>query len=103
MSIIQREGIDHDPIQPWMLATLPRGEVVEILSYPIPVDPDGPCPVDADEQDAYPCWTVMIRTTPGNPSTLREAPLNAVACFNPDRYGTPADIRAAFPMWTGVN
>ncbi len=76
---IQRPGIDHDPITPWMWATMSgRGEPVEILSYPVPARGDGP---NITERA-----TIMVRLTVGDCTTLREVPLRLVGCFSPDRY-----------------
>lgn len=77
--IIKRAGIDHDPVMPWMWATLPlRTNPVEILSYPIPhEDADGVI----DERA-----TIMIRMTPGDPTTLKEVSFRAIACFHPSRH-----------------
>jgi len=74
--LIQREGIDHDPVRPWMLATLPLGQIVEILSYPIPAQGK-----DVIDRDA----TIMVRMKVDDPTTLREIPFRLTACFNPDR------------------
>ncbi len=73
MPLMQRPGIDHDPIKPFQWATYGIGHLVEILSYPIK---HPYC-----EED-----TIMIRTTVGDPTTLREVPLRRVAVFSPDRH-----------------
>lgn len=81
---IQRKGIDHDPIQPWYWGTTPFGHIVEILSYPVPHQ-DARGEIDSRA-------TIMVRTTPGDPTTLREIPLKFVAVFHPDRMGgSPCD------------
>lgn len=70
---MKREGIDHDEVKPWNWATLTgRSKPVEILSYPIP---------NGDKPD-----TIMVRLTIGDPTTLREVPLSAIAAFSPDRH-----------------
>lgn len=66
--IVQREGLDHDPVVPWNWATIVgRTDPVEIVSYP------------SDE-------TVMVRMVVGDPTTIREVPLKAIAAFSPDRH-----------------
>lgn len=76
----QRKGIDHDPVVPWNWATLPgRGTPVELVSYPVPALEDG---ATIDHYKA----TVMVRMTVGDPTTLREVPLRAVAAFAPSRH-----------------
>ncbi len=66
--IVHREGIDHDPVQPWNWATIVgRTDPVEIVSYP-------------DE------GMVMVRMVVGDPTTLNEVPLKAIAAFSPDRH-----------------
>jgi hypothetical protein len=68
-----RDGIDHDPVQPWNWATMPgRSDPVEIVSYPIP--------------DGAGNETVMVRLTVGDPTSLVEVPMNAIAAFAPDRH-----------------
>ena len=70
MTLIQRKGIDLDPVEPWNLATIPgRSKPVEIISYP---DPDG---------------TVFARMTVGDPTSARYVPLKSIAAFSPDRLG----------------
>ncbi len=77
--LIQRQGIDHDPIRPLMWATMVgQSEPVEILSYPVPHD--GSLEIDLEKA------TIMVRTTVGDPTTLREVSLRSVACFTPDRH-----------------
>jgi len=72
LGIIQRPGIDHDPVRPYVWATLlGRSEPVEIMSYPSPES-------DGD--------TIMIRLTPGDPTTLKEVPFKLVACFDKSRW-----------------
>ena len=66
MTQLIRPGIDQDPVKPWNYATTPLGAIVEILSYPC--------------EDK-----IMIRTTPGDPTTLTEVPLNQIAAFSPSR------------------
>lgn len=69
MNLLKRKGIDHDFVKPWNWATLAgRTEPVEILSYPTPEE------------------TIMIRMVVGDPTTLREVPLKAIAAFSPDRH-----------------
>ena len=73
MPIIQRKGIDHDPVCPWQWGTIVgRSEPVEILSYPIPND---------EHED-----TIMVRLTVGDCRTLTEIPFKDVAVFSPDRW-----------------
>lgn len=73
MSLLQRPGIDQDPVKPWQWATMPlRPDPVEIASYPIP---------NEDGQD-----TIMVRLKVGDPTSIREVPLRQVACFSPDRH-----------------
>ena len=70
MTELQRKGIDHDPVKPWNWATLVmRGDPVEIVSYPDPVDN-----------------TVFVRMTVGDPTSARHVPLKALAAFSPDRH-----------------
>ena len=70
----QRPMIDHDPIKPWQWATLPcRQDPVEIVSYPLPGEGG--------------LWdTIMVRMTVGDPTSSKEVPLKAIACFSPDRH-----------------
>lgn len=69
MSVVHRAGIDHDPVKPWNWATIAgRTDPVEIVSYPTP---EG---------------TVMVRMVVGDPTSLREVPLSAIAAFAPDRH-----------------
>lgn len=75
----QRPGIDHDPIQPWMWATMVGyAGPVEVLSYPIPHEDAGAVIDDRA--------TIMVRTIIGDPTTLVEVPLRRVACFNKNRH-----------------
>lgn len=75
----QRPGKDHDPIRPFMWATMVGQEdPVQVLSYPIPAGQDGVI----DEATA----TIMVRTQVGDPGSLREVPLRAVACFDESRH-----------------
>jgi hypothetical protein len=68
-----RPGIDHDPVRPWNWATIVgQSNPVEIVSYPIPQD-------DGTE-------TIMVRMKPGDPGSLKEVPLKAIAAFSPDRH-----------------
>ncbi len=56
-------------IKPWQWGTLAgRSKPVEVVSYP---DPDG---------------TVLVRMTPGDPTTMREVPAKFLACFEPSRH-----------------
>lgn len=76
----QRKAYDHDPVEPWAWASIVgRGDPVEITSYPIPHEEDG---LVIDHYRA----TVMVRMEVGNPSTLREVPLRAIAAFHPSRH-----------------
>lgn len=76
MTDLLRPGIDHDPVKPWNWGTLVcRRDPVEIVSYPDPVD-----------------QTIVVRMTPGDPTSIRTIPLKAIAVFSPDRhewYGRP--------------
>ena len=77
--LIQRKGIDHDPVRPWVWATLPlRGDPVEVVSYPVPAESSG----DVIDEHAV----IMIRMTVGDPTTIKEVPFKRVACFEPDRH-----------------
>lgn len=70
MNIVQRPGIDHDPVKPWNWATIVlRSDPVEIVSYPDPTDE-----------------TVIVRMLPGDPTSIRTVPLRAIAAFSPDRH-----------------
>lgn len=80
MSAIQRKGRDHDPVHPWVWATVPlKSEPVEILSYPIPHKDSGGIIDDKA--------TIMIRTRIGDPASIREIPFKLTACFHPSRMG----------------
>lgn len=69
MTMLKRKGIDHDYVKPWNWATMAcRDKPVEILSFPTPEN------------------TIMVRMTIGDPTTLREVPLNRIAAFSPDRH-----------------
>ena len=76
---IQREGRDHDPVQPWVWATVVgRTDPVEIVSYPVPHENANG---EIDNRA-----TIMVRMKPGDPTTLREIPFNLTACFDPSRH-----------------
>ncbi len=76
----QRAGKDMDPVKPWNWATMPlRAEPVEILSYPVPAEGDGLAIVESRA-------TIMVRLTVGDPTTLKEVALQAIAAFSPDRH-----------------
>lgn len=76
----QREGIDHDPVVPHTWASVPgRSDPVEVMSYPIPTKGDG---LEIDHFTS----TVMVRLRIGDPTSLVEMPLKAVACFDKSRY-----------------
>ncbi len=69
MNEVLRKGIDHDSVKPWNWATIVmRSDPVEIVSYPTP-----------DE-------TVMVRMKVGDPTSIKEVPLKAIAAFSPDRH-----------------
>jgi hypothetical protein len=77
--LVQRPGIDHDPIKPWQWATIPgRADPVEIVSYPVPAEGRGD---SIDELS-----TIMVRMVVGDPCSLVELPLRVVACFAPSRH-----------------
>lgn len=78
-NLIQRPGIDHDPVVPWVWATTPgRSDPVEIVSYPIPhEDARG----EIDDRA-----TIMVRMMVGDPTSIKEVPFKHVACFAPDRH-----------------
>jgi len=88
MSLLQRPGIDHDPVKPWQWGTLPLGQVVEVVSYPIPPDPGKPQkPLGGLHRGlGLEGYTLMVRMKPGDPTSIREVPLHQVACFSPDRH-----------------
>ncbi len=67
---MKRPGIDHDDVKPWNWATIVgRTKPVELVSYP--------CPVTK---------TIFVRMTVGDPTTMREVPVKAIAAFSPDRH-----------------
>jgi hypothetical protein len=72
-----RPGIDHDPVAPWVWGSYKMREPIEVMSFACPARPDG---IIDDEA------TLMIRTTPGDPTTLIEVPLKDVACFDRSRH-----------------
>jgi hypothetical protein len=72
--LLQRPGLDHDPIKPGMLATLLRHGEVEVMSYPIPAGAGALIDRHA---------TLMVRTTIGDPTTLKEVPIKAEFTFIP--------------------
>ena len=74
--LLQRPGLDHDPIKPGMFATLLRHGEVEVMSYPIPAEAGALIDRHA---------TLMVRTTIGDPTTLKEIPLKALAVYEPGR------------------
>lgn len=77
--LIRRPGRDHDPVRPWVWATLPlRQDPVEVVSYPIPALGHG----TEIDQDA----TIMVRMVVGDPTSIQEVPFRDVACFNPSRH-----------------
>lgn len=79
MGLIQREGKDHDPVCPWVWATIPlRSDPVEIVSYPIPAA-GSETVIDRDA-------TIMARMKVGDPTSIREIPFHIVACFDSDRH-----------------
>ncbi len=70
MTNLHRPGIDHDPVKPWNWATLVlRSDPVEIVSYPDPIEK-----------------TIVVRMTPGDPTSIRTVPVAAIAAFSPDRH-----------------
>lgn len=79
MTVIQRKYRDHDPVKPWVWSDLLfYGEPVEVVSYPIPhEDAEG---VIDDRA------TIMVRMHVGDPTSIREIPFSATACFSPDRH-----------------
>lgn len=78
----QREGIDHDPVEPFAWATIPgRRDPVDVMSYPISAKGDG---LEINHSRA----TVMVRLRIDDPTSLVEMPLKSVACFNKNRYYT---------------
>lgn len=78
-----RPGFDHDPIKPGMHGDYGIGHRVEVLSFPVPhKDADGAI----DHRS-----TLMVRMTPGDPTTLREVPITLVAVYCPSR--NPEDAR----------
>ncbi len=67
---MKRPGIDHDDVKPWNWATIAgRTTPVEIVSFPDPID-----------------HTILVRMTVGDPTTMREVPVKAIAAFSPDRH-----------------
>jgi hypothetical protein len=102
MAVIQRPGVDHDPVKPYNWATIAgQTDPVEILSYPFPAT-CGHC-IGSGEQLLFPGTTgtcvhcggtgnreddqrVMVRMKPGDPTTLKEVPLGAIGAFAPDRH-----------------
>ena len=77
--MIQRPGIDHDPVKPWQWGDLPLyPHPVEIVSYPIPAAGKG---AEIDRSA-----TIMVRMVPGDPTSIREVLFRHVACFAPDRH-----------------
>lgn len=67
---MKRPGIDHDDVKPWNWATIVgRTTPVEIVSFPDPIDN-----------------TILVRMTVGDPTTMREVPVKAIAAFSPDRH-----------------
>jgi len=74
---LQRPGIDHDPVAPFVWGDMIGGQVVQVMSYAIPARSDGIIDRDA---------TLMVRTIPGDPETLKEVPLRHVACFDKSRH-----------------
>jgi len=84
MNTIQRPGVDHDPVRPWVWATIPMvSHPVEIVSYPIPPHPSTG---EVDRFGFDKGTTIVIRTMPGDPTSIREIPFRMVACFDPDRH-----------------
>jgi len=77
-NLIQRDGRDHDPVRPWVWASLPlRSDPVEVVSYPIPAGCGGVIDDDA---------TIIVRMTVGDPTSIKEIPFRHTACFSPDRH-----------------
>lgn len=73
---LKRPGIDHDPVASWVWGDTLTG-VVQVVSYAVPATSSGVIDGDA---------TLMVRTVPGDPSTLREVKLSSVACFERSRH-----------------
>ncbi len=68
--ITLRPNIDHDEVKPWNWATLVlQSDPVEIVSYPDPINK-----------------TVIVRMTPGDPTSIRTVALASIAAFSPDRH-----------------
>lgn len=69
--MMMRTGIDHDPVIPWNWASLiGQNDPVEIVSYPIPNL--GKIP------------TIMVRLKVGDPTSIKEVPMKAIAAFAPN-------------------
>ena len=83
-NLIQRPGIDHDPIKPWVWGTLlGHANPVEVVSYPCPPEtPTG----EADRFGLDRGMTIMVRLMPGDPTSMVEVPLARVACFDRSRH-----------------
>lgn len=76
----QRPGKDHDPVAPWVWAdALFQSAPLEVVSYPIPAEGDGLAIVERRA-------TIMVRTTVGDPTSIREVPLRLISCFDPSRH-----------------
>ena len=95
--VLQREGIDHDPIKPGMWATLPlHPTCVLIASWPIPAEGD---PANVMNRDA----TIMLMMDVDDPTTMREIPLRMVAVFKPSRVGNDPELAYAPDTFTSKN
>lgn len=87
-------------MKPWNWATIPlKSEPVEIVSYPVP----NSCPVCSGRGDVATIGalreaclecrgtgkaetTIMVRLKVGDPTSIKEIPLRAVAAFAPNRH-----------------
>ncbi len=79
MALLQRPGIDMDPIKPWVWADMPLREApVEVVSYPIPHED-----ANGEINDRA---TIMVRMQVGDPTSIKEVPLKSIACFAQDRH-----------------
>lgn len=76
--LLQRKGIDHDPIKPGMWATVGAGREMEIASYPVPVDGNTPV-IDMDA-------TILVKPISNMVGmVITEVPLKHVAVYHPSR------------------
>ncbi len=90
--LLQRKGMDHDPIKPGMFATVGLTGEMEVVSYPVPANGYNPV-IDKDA-------TIVVKPINelGDPI---EVPLKIVYVYDPSRNPDPEPLGQPSPPLTG--